>query len=229
MDYHKKLKEKLNLTLAGEIPIADLVSWVKQIYEQFFDSKEYESVKYRLINNILIELKDLDDDLDNVNSINDAEKEYVNEVLKKELSYLNGEERYFETYKIKSNSIERFISFEQIIEDSIQLVLSQNKLSKQVIDSLRNLICRDSCITINDILLNEIVDSILMINEANASVDQIVSIGTLGKSVDLHTASDEGEYLIKLYSAFKGDNAIRFSLAFNAENLLYTNIFVLSN
>lgn len=229
MDYHKILIEKLTLTLAGEITIADLVCWVNQIYEQFFNSKEYESVKYRLINNILIELKDLDDDLDNVNSINDEEQEYVSELLQKELSYLNGEERYFETYKIRLNNFERFNVFKPIIEDSIRLVLSQNELSVQAMESLKKLISRDSCITINDILLNEVVDSILMINDANASVDQMVSIGTLGKSVGLHTVSDEGEYLIKLYSALKGDNPIRFSLAFNSESILYTNIFVLSN
>jgi len=229
MDYHKILIEKLTLAFTGEITIANLVCWVNQIYEQFFNSKEYEYVKYRLINNILIELKDLDDDLDNVNSINYEEQKYVNELLQKELSYLNGEENYFETYKIKLNNFERFNIFKPVIEDSIQHVLSQNDLTVQAIESLKKLISIDSSLTINDILLNEIVNSILMINDANKSVGQMVSIGTLGKSVGLHKVSDEGEYLIKLYSALKGDNSFRFSLAFNSKSILYTNIFVLGN
>lgn len=229
MDYHKILIEKLTQTLAVELSIADLVRWVNQIYEQFFNSKEYEYVKYRMVNNILIDLKDLDDDLDNVNSINEVEMKYVNELLKKELSYLNGEERYFETYKIRLIKLERFNDFISVIEEPIRLVLSRGELSVQTIESLKKLISRNSCLTIYDILLNEIVDSILMINDANASVDHKVSIGTLGKSVSLHTVSDECEYLIKLYSALIGNNSIRFSLAINSESVLYTNIFVLSN
>lgn len=229
MDYHNEIKEKLTLSLAGKIPIVDLVYWVNQTYEQFFNFKKYECVKYRLINNILIELKDLVDDIDNINSINDEEQKYIDESLKKELSYLNGEESYFETYKIKSNSFEGNAFLKQMIEDSIQLVLNQKELSGHAIESLKKIISSDSCIAVEDILLNEVIDSILMINEANTLVDQIVSIGTLGKPVDSYTVPDESEYLKKLYSALKGDNAIRFSLAINAESILYTNIFVLSN
>jgi hypothetical protein len=228
MDYYKIIKVKLNLALTGKIKIVDLIEWVNQIYEQFFFSQEYKYVTYRLINNILIELKDLADELDNINSINEKEQVYVNELLSKQLSYLSGEERYIEIYKIKINNFDKNDKHKKIIEDSIQTVLSQNELSTQKIESLKKLIIKTSNLTVDNILINEIIDSVLIINIANSSFNQFISIRVLGKLVNTHTLSSEIEYLNNLYSALKGDKSIRFSLAFNGKNILYTNIFVVS-
>lgn len=228
MDYNNEIRDKILLSLEGEISIKDFVCWIKQIYEQFFNSKCYECVKYRLINNILIDLKDLEDDIVNIDSLSNDEKNYVIELLNKEISYLNGERRYLENYKIKLNVDFENCSYKHVLEESIHFVLCQKELTANMIESLIKLTNSDLCVKVEDILINEIVGSILLINEANSSIDQMVPIGTLGKLVNPHRVLDENEYLKELYFALSGNRSIRFSLAISADRLLYTNIYVLN-
>lgn len=227
MNYHNELKEKIMLFLSEKISIKELIYWANKVYDNFFASKEYEYLKYRLINNTLIELKDLEDDLENVNCLSEEEHDYITDVLKNDLCYLNGEVNYIETYKVKLNSENIDASIKKIIEDSLELISNKKEFSSNLINSLNKIISNNPCLTISDILVNEMVNSILLVKESIVSDTSEILIGTLGKSTDSHKREDEIDYLEKLNLAFSGRNSIRFSLVINAEKLLLTNIFVI--
>ncbi|QSX06699.1 hypothetical protein JYG23_04395 [Sedimentibacter sp. zth1] len=206
----------------------EIVKWANAVFDEIFDSNEYDFLKYRLANDILIELKDMEEDVEDVSNLTEDENVYVIGMFNRFWSQLKGDTNYIETYKVVLSADDFENDLKELIKESFGLLSKEHVLSSALVDSFKNRISKNSCLTKKDVLILEIMNSMLLINESYKSKNKDVFIGTLGKSVESHKLNDEMTYLKRLYSAFKGECEFRFSLSLKANNILYTNIYFIN-
>lgn len=192
-----------------------------------FNSGGYNILTNRLVNDILVELKEIEDDVEDVSNLTENDFIYVTSVFNKFLNQLRGNVNYTETYKVMFNAEDFENDLKEVIKESFEVVSKDLILSPSLVDSLKLMIENNNCLRKEDIFIFEIMNSILMVNESNKLRSKDVFIGTLGKSVCSHKLNDEMRYLKSLYSAFKGECGFRFSLSLKANEIRYTNIYFL--
>lgn len=217
----------MELFLEDKISLVEIIRWANVIYDEMFDSDEYEILTNRLVNDILLELKDMEDCVENTSDLTENDFIYAITVFNKFLNQLKGNINYTETYKVVFNTDDFENDLKELIKESFEILSKEQTLSPSLVESLKSRIENNSCLKKEDIFILEIMNSMLMVNENNKLGNKNVFIGTLGKSVDSHKLNDELRYLKSLYSAFKGEYGFRFSLSLKANRIRYTNIYFL--
>lgn len=209
--------------LENKIPLVEITGWASVIYDEMFDSNEYDILTNRLVNDILLELKEIED------SSNLAEYDfiYVSSMFNKFLNQLKGNINYTETYKVVLDTDDFENDLKELLKESFEIVSNGQILSPSLVESLKSMIENNKCLKKEDIFILETMNSMLMVNESNKLRNKDVFIGTLGKSVCSHKLNDEMRYLESLYSGFKGECEFRFSLSLKSSKIQYTNIYFL--
>lgn len=193
------------------------------------DSDGYEILTNRLANDILIELKEMEDDVEDSSNLEENDIVYVRGLFNKFLSQLKGDINYTETYKVVLNTDDFEDDLKELIKESFKTLSNEQVLSSILVDLLKSRIEKSNCLTKADILTLELMNSMLLVNEGYKSKNKDVSIGTLGKAVDSYTLNDEMSYLKSLYSAFRGECGFRFSLSLKGNSIRYANIHFLDS
>lgn len=214
----------VELFLHDKISLVEIVKWANITSDKMFDSDENEILINRLVNDILIDLKEMEDDVEDLYNLNENDVAYIKDVFNKFLSQLKGEVNYTETYKVMLSADDFKDELKVLINEAFKSLSNEQVLSLATSELIKSNIERSNCLTKADILILEIMNSMLLVNECYKSMKKDVLIGTLGKSVDSHKLNDEMRYLESLYMAFEGKCGFRFSLTLNATNILYTNI-----
>jgi len=198
--------------------------WAEKRYDKFYRDGDYQKINLRLINEILIRIKDLQDEIEDIRTPNHAELKYVAEEVLEIIQYLKGSKNYSEIYKVK---VDGHNSNSMLIEKCIEKLLSGKIVEPILLDQIREKLSLLQISTKEDILYSEVLQSIILTNECLELNANHINIGTLGVNVNNHTLEEETRYLRRLVDVFSGNGAYRFSLVLKQNTILYTNFYLL--
>ena len=155
------------------------------------------------------------------------EKKYLIGECNTFLNKLSGNEKYIEIYQISNDLSILRNELNEIFDTIYKLLENRKNLSKKLLKYIYLEIKINKCKTIDDIIISEILNSILLLNESVNAYNEEIFIGNLGNVKGEYRFKDELKYLQNLLKVFKGEKDYRFSLMMNGSKILYTNISIL--
>jgi len=227
VNYHDKIIEKINSFISNKISLPELIHWANISYDKFFYNHEHEQLENRLINDIFIRLREFEDEIEDLEDLNEKERDYVNEECKVFLNQLAGNVNYIEVYKILNDDSVQNSDLNKLFNDVYELLNNGEVLSHQLLERVKWWIDSNQCKSRTSIIISEILHSILFVNESIKVKSDEIFIGTLGMCKNKHSYKDELKYLNSLLCAFKGECEYRFTIALNANKVLYTSIYII--
>ncbi|WBW97423.1 hypothetical protein [Oceanirhabdus sp. W0125-5] len=226
-EYVNEIIGKLRLFMNDKINIHELTGWAEKKYNFFFERGDYKILNNRLINDILLEIRDLVEEISVEDVISKAENIYFKDQISAILELLLGKENYFEVYKIREICSDKYQPLCKVLDKLISLIICNKLIPKEELVKIKDYLLKENQITKEDIIISEIILTLFHLNEAIRVNSEEVFIGMLGNCKSGINVKEEKEYLMKLSEILHGKRAYRLSLGLNSTSIIYTNIVIL--
>ncbi len=223
MNYYNELLNVVELFLNNNLSLFEAIKLSNNIYDKMLELDEDDILSNRVVNDILLEIINIENSVD----LTSNNLVYETSLFNTFMNLLKGEETYFEIYKVLFSYDDFDNNLRKDIDDAIITILKGDILSQSRRELLEHRLQNHDCLRKEDIVLFEIINSILLINKKNKLNNSNLFVGTLGINVDKYNLSDEIAYLKNLYLIFKGDYAFRFTIMLKGNIVLYTNINII--
>ncbi|WP_139488118.1 hypothetical protein [Brevibacillus dissolubilis] len=220
---------KLEHVMLNLSEIEQLSRWADEKYHLFCKQGYDQYLRNRLIVDILVRLRDLNDPL--LEEWEWGYKESHSSLYQMELEdiyeFMIGKKKYIEVITIQENLLEKLCKDFLVIYPSTTELLADRYLSSEAVEDLKKIKYLLKVNTRIEYILNEIVVAMLHINESlKHTKDILTSIGNFGKSNKI-TIQQEKKILQNLLDIIEGRRAYRLSVCIEKQELCYTNIMPL--
>lgn len=225
----EELIVKVKYTIQNPTEIESLSRWADEKHHFMYKQGYNTFLRYRLILDILLRLRDINDPLldDWEWGYTESKRSVYIEELNEIYEFLVGKRNFVEVMIVQENILEAKIKYVEEIYFLANKVLDDQCLSAFEVDQLEHWISSFTIQTRGHCIVHEMGLTALHLHDAlRHQQNKIISIGNIGGSTTI-SVNDEKIRLQHLKKIIEGISSYRLNLCLNKQDIYYNSITII--